>query len=302
MRIAVLSHNLTRAGGRSVGVNLVGALAASDSRYEFLMLVPPGEDYRRAAATAPGEWQEVSFDHGADRLIWELATVRRTVREFQADWIVALGNKPVVVPGIRSAVLLHNPHLFYDSSVFRSGSPRKRAWVAARKWYLRRTLPSVDVVFAQTSVAAHRVRSTYGVNDISILPNAVSALIAERSGEIPAALLSETPFRFLALSRYYPHKNLDVLADMFEECGHELDGIVGFLTIDADQHPGGAKTARADIQNGPGRPTHQSRPAAPEGSGRGLQRDRRLGSSDASRVILRDISGVHVPGYADRYE
>lgn len=244
MRIVVFSHNLTSAGGRSVGVNLVRALSETDSEHEFLMVTPPGDDYQIAAEAENVAIHEMSVGGSVDRLRWEHGVAPQIARDFRADWIVALGNIPVVVPGIRSAVLFHDPHLFYDPSTYRYELMHRRARKAALRWYLRRSLPSVDVVLTQTAVASRRVRETYGVESTEILPNAVSTLLQDGADAELSVDLPDASFRFLTLTRYYPHKNLETLVEMFERHGDALNGVAGLLTIHPDQHPGARRLLR----------------------------------------------------------
>jgi len=74
---------------------------------------------------------------------------------------------------------------------------------------------------------------------ICIFPNAVSQFAQPPvSPAIPKPLRPyRDRFRLFVLTRYYPHKNLEALVDMYAAFADELRDALCVLTIDGSQHP-----------------------------------------------------------------
>ena len=95
-----------------------------------------------------------------------------------ADVVVAFGNVPVRYPG-RSAVLMHDPHLFYPGSAMRHLSWKSKVRKRFFRSLFRILLVRQDVVFPQTEATASRVDSMHGPRVICVVPNAVSSLVVD---------------------------------------------------------------------------------------------------------------------------
>jgi glycosyltransferase involved in cell wall biosynthesis len=206
--------------------------------HDFLMVVPPGDDYSSAAAANNCDIFTVDRSDPLRRSVWEVVRAGRLARSWGADWALSLGNVPVPFGSDRSAVLLHDPHVFYPMSHMGHLPLQVRTRKQVLRAYLRAALPRQKVVFVQTQVAASRVSETYRVGDIEIIPNALSALIGQSGSDDQSPPLPDADFRFLALTRYYRRKNLEVLVDVYEEHGDRLGGTVGLLTVDTKRHAG----------------------------------------------------------------
>ena len=242
MRIAAFAHNLTSAGVKSVGLNLLRQLADAGQAHEFLAIVPPDDDYRAIPTSPSFTLMEREFRGVRDRLQWELVSARQIAEDFEADWVVALGSIPIVSSGFKSAVLIHDPHLFYDPAEYRFEDRRLRVRKHVLRSLVRRRIQRVDVTLVQTTVARNRMQEMYGIDQLEIIPNAVSELVEPQSDVRQFDVGgSPTAFRFLTLTRYYPHKNLELLIEMFRAHGSLLEGVSGVLTIEGTQHPRAAR-------------------------------------------------------------
>lgn len=237
MKVVVFAHNLHVGGGRSVGVNLILTLPQVGCDVEFLVVVPAGEDYRQAADNKNVTVIELPKMGWMRRMAWELWEAPRLSNSFRADWILSLTGIPIMAKGARSAVLMHDPNIFYPRHSLRVHDWPTRVRKAVLRGYMRLVLDRVDLVLAQTHSAAARIKSTYGVQSVIVVPNAVSLRIRNR-GQAPHVIeLPEAEFRFLALTRYYPHKNLEVLVDLVSRFRDELEGVIGILTVTPEDHP-----------------------------------------------------------------
>jgi glycosyltransferase involved in cell wall biosynthesis len=117
-----------------------------------------------------------------------------------------------------------------------------------KKWIFRRSLRSTALLLSQTPVAECRIKQTYGYSGKTTqLPNAISldSLRGDQLSARPMALEGrEHRLRLFCLTRYYPHKNLESIVDMFVRFGEELQDVLVVLTISADDHPNARKLLR----------------------------------------------------------
>lgn len=257
MRIAVLADNLASGGGLSVGRNILATLPLVAPRHAYLFVTPRGRGYPTDAIgdgthvvqTHPG----YSNPRGA---LESLVRVPRVIRRFAPDLVWALGNFPLPTPGCPQALLVQDAHLFYPESSFAGELWFERRKKRALASYLERHLDAVSLVFCQTETAARRFRDRYGYGKVAVMPNGVSRYIVreEHLDEVPGELLShEHEFKLLALTRYYPHKNLELILDAFKLHPQLTENTVCFLTIDGSQHPGARALVRRIEEEVPGR-------------------------------------------------
>jgi glycosyltransferase involved in cell wall biosynthesis len=239
MRIAILAHGVFGAGATSVAKNLIAALgrAAPDDHYgitirqgaEYTNLPPRAEVFPYAQTRGKlGRW------------LWESCTLPKWLGEFKPDVMIGLADRGVIHPPCPQLVLIHRPALFYPAR-FSEDYPfmeRLHTWYHAR--HLRKSLPHVDILLAQTEVARERLRQTYGFTGrIEICPNAVSAFVSsEPSDDVPEALVPlANRTKLFCLTRYSYHKNLEGIVEMFHRHGEELPDVSVILTLSPDQHP-----------------------------------------------------------------
>lgn len=236
VKIALFAGSLRGGGGKSVGVNLVRSLPPAGSDHEYLMFVPPDDDCRAAAFESGSEVVEVPSTGAMRRMVWESARGGRLASKWGAEWVVALGNVPIRFSG-KSAVLLHDTHLFYPWSAMGHLSRRRKVRKRLLRAKLRSAIRSQAAVLAQTRAAAARIESAYGVRNICVVPNTVSSLITDAVVPTVPMQLPAAGFRFLTLTRYGGRKGLDTLADMFESHAGPLEDVVGIITIDPADGP-----------------------------------------------------------------
>jgi len=100
-------------------------------------------------------------------------------------------------------------------------------------------LRSTSLLFCQTEIAKKRLRATYGEDvRIEICPNQLSRYVLPPDGseKIPTNLRAyEGKFKLLVLTRYYPHKNLEVIVEVFWRFRHELRDVMAILTVCPDE-------------------------------------------------------------------
>ncbi len=249
IRIAVLSHALRVAGGVSVGTNLLAALARVAPQHQYLVTIPKDLGYEEVCARFPScrslPLKAAGF---VGRWVFEKLSLRRELRAFRPDVLLALGNSGLLRPGCPQAVLCQDAHYFYPRTHFgeKALSDRLVRWLRSRRF--RAALKYTTLLLCQTGVAQARLRQTSGFKGpICLCPNGVADIQGITEAEsLPPHIASrfaqaDGKLRLLCLSRYYPHKNLERIVQTFERFGAELQNVTVFLTIAADQHPGAAR-------------------------------------------------------------
>jgi glycosyltransferase involved in cell wall biosynthesis len=130
--------------------------------------------------------------------------------------------------------------LFYPAGHYAHDLPRDKFRQLIQATYLRRGLRHVDLVLCQTETAAARFRRTYDFPNVTVMPNAVSeTTLSNGSKTLPSdsTVARDTRFKLLALSRYYTHKNLELIVEAYEKHPDLLGNTVCYLTIDGGHHP-----------------------------------------------------------------
>lgn len=246
MRVVVLCHGLRVAGGRSVGVNVLSALRRVRPDVQYLITVPDLDAYRKLRLPDHAEVLWVRSDSPIRRLAFDSLHLPRIVDRFSPDVVWGLGNLGLATPPAPQALLIHKPQLVY-SPAHRPGETLLGR-LKNRQIHQRviNALKATSLVFCQTRVMRDRVhRHLDYAGRIEIMPNAVSNAVEPGAAPLPPELARCTSkISLLALTRYYPHKNLELIVDAFSRNRRDLRGIAVLLTIREDQHPGARRLLR----------------------------------------------------------
>lgn len=238
MRIAVLAYNLIGAGGLSVGKNIVALLPKIAPNWELLMLVPKGRMYNLHENMSNVSVLEIPRTGLIKRLIFEKITLPNIVKSYHLDVVLCLGNIGLHHPPCKQAILIHQPQLVYPSKNYGMVPPLDRAKMWSIKRWVKKSLRHTDLIFCQTPVMRDRFSKvfSYPTEHIKIMPNAVSEFAkTEYSPEnIPDVFKNNNNFKFFFLTRYYPHKNLEVLINLFRDHQDTLRDVQCIITISPD--------------------------------------------------------------------
>jgi len=245
MRIAIVAFSLRVAGGLSVGQNVIAALRRVADEHDYLLLMPAGvgyEELEQPTRCTRHYYRRKFGDVG--QAAFDQFVVPRLVRRFGAERVWSLGNFGLTRSSCPQAILYHQPHLLYDPAEQPRPVWRLNGKLRYVRWRLKRSLPATRLVFCQTHTAASRFRRMFGYQGtIGIMPNAVSRFaLPERTPETPPELARLSgKFVLFCLTRYYRHKNLESLVELFERHREALRDVVILLTIRPDDHPQAAR-------------------------------------------------------------
>jgi glycosyltransferase involved in cell wall biosynthesis len=255
MRVLLNAIPLATGGGRTVGLNLVRSLPPLRSDYDFLALVPEGQDYRGACEEAGIESQVFARRPGYAfwRIWFDQVGVQRLAQGWGADVLFTLGNLGPIWPRLPHVLLFQNAYYIYPWSEVRPFLSCSEALaVRLQRLLFGLSLRRVSAVAAQTGVAAARLREVFDVTrtHVAVLPNAIDMGVestAKADDSKLAGLRDRAGGRLVALTlaRYYPHKNLELVirtARRLREYGD--DRLVFYITVDERQHPGAARLVK----------------------------------------------------------
>jgi len=253
MKIVVLAHALKAGGGISVGQNCVSALKRRLPSSQFWVTVPECLGYESFIGAERCTF--IPYVHGNYAQLWwfENISLPKLVREQRPDAVIALGNRALPSGPYLQLMLLHDSHLFYPSRFYSGESIKRKCLKAVQRIFLRRDLSRLDVLLVQTVTAEQRVRSQYSFSGKVVqLPNAISKkVVADISFDDPQCYQSHrSATRLFYLTRYYPHKNIELIVEAFEKFPERLQHCRVFLTVEASQHPAAKKLLERIIREG----------------------------------------------------
>jgi len=251
MRIAILSHGARGAGATSVARNLIAALGRVAPEEHYLITIPPGLGFESVCEGVPN-CQAIRFGQSnlLHRWFWENWTLPHLLREHRPDVLLGLADRGLTDPPCPQAVLIHRSQLFYPVKHYASDTVRNRLLFRYHAAHLRHSLPHTQLLLCQTEAARERLRAVYGYKGrIEICPNAVSVFAATSStDQMPEALKPLTgKTKLFCLTRYYPHKNLERIVELFRTYREALVNTAVIITIAPEQHPHAARLL-ADIR------------------------------------------------------
>lgn len=283
MNFVIEGLGLTEGGGKRGLVNLLPALAESARSHTFVAVLADLEEFR--AVERPNLRLILRRKPASllRRHLHLQCAVPRICAEARVDALLCLGNFGPPEPTVPTVVMLHNArYVSGDPASAVCGTLRERliTWYGRR--YLRRLRGDVRLL-VQTELMKQRLVEAHGIapSRVIVIPDSDAlppetgstvyqglcrsavrkgsafpwdgeknqGFVALPEGRSPSAQqggkAANSPFTFLCLARYYPHKNLEVLVEAMKRLSaHSRWPARCLLTIHPDQHPGARKLLR----------------------------------------------------------
>ncbi len=240
MRIALLAHSLRTQGGLLRGKGFISSLIRSAPQNEYLVTAPIGCGYENIKLP---ENSNFYFCENADsnrallaRIGIEFRAVPSILKSFNADVIFGMGNHGLRKVDCPQAIWISNAYLVYPAKHFTRATLRERLQVKLQRYNLGCVLKHTDLLFCQTPVMRRHVSDYYGyqINKIRILPNALPIFLSKEGKESSKTRphgISEDKFNCLILTKYYPHKNPEMVLDACLRSGESFDDTRFITTI-----------------------------------------------------------------------
>lgn len=239
-RITIVAHALRAGGGISVGKNLILSLTGKKPDAHYQIFIPPNLGYENIpAAGTRCEFIPYTPTFGlVGRWFYDKTRLIQQIAEFSPDIVLCLGNVAVEKDIAPQILLVQDSHLFYPQRHYSRESPRSRMIYRYKQHRFAQSLKRCCVLLCQTETAKRRIQQHYHYRgDMVILPNSLSVdSISGARSDAPKP--DGDSFRMIYLTRYYPHKNLEIFLDLFAKYREQLDNVVLFTTIAPEQHKG----------------------------------------------------------------
>ena len=245
IKIVVNAVSLRSAGGRSVAINFLRA--ANQSSRDFLMEVfaPADSGYEECASPRirihiVPDWINQNWLRPVTDEHW----LTKRIDDLAPDVIFSMGN--FSVPSSRKQVVLFMwPYATYpEGEIWDRMSWKDVQTRKAKIATFRKRLKYADVVAPQTQTSAERLKRYYPeIKELCVVPTAVALNQFKQplSGERAAFDWRRPRKKLLCLTRYYPHKNLEILVELARLIKFHEKPYSVITTIADEQHVGAAQ-------------------------------------------------------------
>jgi len=241
LKITIVAHGLRAGGGVSVGKNLISGLTQTLPNAQFQIFISEGRGFEQCVkADVNCTWVEYKQKFSLiGRWLYDQTRLIREIESFLPSVIICLGNIGVPKKISPQILLVHDAHLFYPSNHYSRESLRQLLIYYFRRQRFSRDIKKTTVLLCQTKTAINRISQQYAfTRETQLLPNAISvdSLSGSTAASIKLPKTRENAFNIFYLTRYYPHKNIEIFIDIFVKYRNELRDVVLYLTIDKNQH------------------------------------------------------------------
>lgn len=243
MKLFINAHNLRFGGGKTVGLNIINYYSQHPSVSELQIVAPAGCGYERFVGV--NDKVKVKFLHpifntSVFKILSNYFVLPLYVFLSKTDFILSLGN--LAIPVRRPQFLLiQQSYLAYPESVV-----WKRLQENDRKFYkyirnmlalIRINLKYASILGVQTAAIRQRMSRIYRIpaSKIVVVPNAVSFTSSQPQ---TVTVKQDDQLRLLYLSKYYPHKNYEILYEVGTEILARKLPVTVTVTLNSEENEG----------------------------------------------------------------
>ncbi len=241
MRIALIGHSMRGAGGLTGGINFVRCLKKVAPEHQFLLIAFAGVGFEDIEL--PKGSQAVFFADSGNlrkRLKFDLFELPKLIQNYSPDVVFGLGNSGLAKPPCKQVIWIRDSHYVYPTKHFETERLRRKIIKGFHKFQLKRCIAKTNLFFCQTPVMRQRFAEHFGypIEQIKILPNAVSEFAKKdkRDTKIPHVLRDKEWFNLFLLGSFYPHKNQQILIELFRKHRDKLKNVRCIVTVCEVQH------------------------------------------------------------------
>lgn len=232
-------------GGVSILTNFLSIAMREKGDDEYLVLTPTASTYSRySSSTVTIVDVPNRYKHSFMFPILQAVVIPKLIQKLACDRVLNLADVPIPT-SVHQCYLFDWPYAIY---------PESQAWKRMRlkDWLVRKAkllflrhyarYPSVTV--AQTQTARNRLVQQFKLPKVIVIPNAVS-LDHVNVGDTKDFAFCTNRIKFLCLSYYYTHKNLEVFLSLGEKIKQQALPYLIVTTIGENDNVGARKFLRA---------------------------------------------------------
>ena len=240
MNILVNCSNLASAGGLAVAINFLTAVGRTRRGHRYFVWAPIGVGYESIVADDV-VLLPVRKVPALVRIATQRRTVRHLIRAHAIDVVFTVGNFAVPTDLPQGLVFMWPYAIYPEGEIWGTMRLSERLSRRVRLWVFRRRLRYASLLFPQTLTSALRLRRYYDIDGkaIEIVPTASAALSTEDVSVLERLRerVGEGPVVVLCVTRYYPHKNLEILPTVLQHLRASGRDVRIVLTLDPAQDP-----------------------------------------------------------------
>jgi len=224
-------------GGKSIFSNYLALLNNSKLNHTYFILTPDVNVYKKYQTENISVIDIPVFFKNT--LLYPFVYgyyLNQILKKYNIDVVFNLADIPIKTI-VKQVYLFDWSYAVYPDSVvwkmmdFKSKLSRK-----TKLYFFKKHLKYIDLLLSQTPTMRKRLKEIYGVNNIEVVPNAVSIDNLEAKENHKFNLPSG--IKLLYLTHYYPHKNLEIFIPLAKKIKDRQLPYKLITTIDRSQHKG----------------------------------------------------------------
>lgn len=229
MKILLNAYNLRVGGGESVGIGIINSIYRIDTDNQYIILLNKSEGYQKFTPKKNILIHYVPnfFTYSLLGNFLSILYLRYIVARMNPDAIFSMGNYAIPVKG-KQLLFLHWPYIVYPDSI----AWQKQKWSydyikrKVRAWILRKQLRFATAITVQTPLMKNQYLKYFkyptAVHVIESSASEINNVVAPENSDVVNKITQlKTDYKdhlfLLCLSKYYTHKNLEILLPLAEE-------------------------------------------------------------------------------------
>lgn len=246
MRLYIVLHSCRAAGGLYVGINFIKALVSvAPNNLVLGLCLPDKVGYEEVVRNIGTQifWFK-SSSNVISRLWFDRIILPSAIKSFRPDSELIFGN--IGLPFSSNAIRVHfldDAHYVYSKKHYGRMAIKETLRYKFQKLLLRKSFSRSKIVFTQTKTMEKRLRVQLGYRGLcGRMPNSLSMkIISEPLNGVAESIESGKVLKCVYLTRYYGHKNIELIVETFRNYKERLKNISVCLTISAEQDPNARK-------------------------------------------------------------
>lgn len=236
MKIIINCSNLRFGGGKTVAVNIIRQLIKVVGN-NYLLIVPNDSSYDEFIeeenihkTIVPNKFTKIYF-----KVFLNSVYLKNHVKNYKPDLVLSLGN--IAIPtSLPQILLIHQPYFAYRDSIVWKRLPIKfLIFIKLMVWQISRNIKYAELILVQTEAMRKRIARHYSLSkkQMGLLPNAVNLAGLSKVNIRSLEEKNNECIKLLFLSKYYPHKNFEILLPLANEI--KKRGLKISITITLDE-------------------------------------------------------------------
>lgn len=227
-------------GGKSILTNYLQLLTESNLEDDYIILVPDSStylEYKRAKIKLIYLPRIISNKFFFPLVYYYVLPM--IINKRKVNVIFNLADVPIAT-NTKQVFLFDWPYAVYpQSEVWKMMSFGDYFLKKSKLYFFKKFAKYIDVLIAQTETMRQHLSSIYSIKNIKVVPNAVS--LDNLSGGVMKNYNFPSGLKFLYLTHYYPHKNIEIFLEIAKRIKNQNLNYKLITTLNPEQHKGAKK-------------------------------------------------------------